>query len=265
MTPGSKRLASVWVGCALAAGAFVATRGAVAGEPRDGEVSLERAERIEREGKELFERGQKADGARRLSEAWAIRAEVFAREARAAREDGGAKDAGLDPRAAAARIRAALAERERALEAARAAGREREQADHAAACEALRAKLKAAEEAAARAGAEAGRAIPQERRKAIVEELRRESQAAEARGKELVAQGWETGAAEQFERSKKLWEKADAIEKGEADGPRTGAPEAGPDRERIVAEVRRLREQLEELRKALDEMRRQLSERTGPK
>src|SRR5207237_10618064 len=121
----SRALSRLLVGAALAASCVVSSREARADGPGEGGdgFTLERAERVEKEGRELFDRGDKADGARRIAEAWKIRAEVFAREAHHAREaasPGGGGEKTADAKAEVDRIRAALAERERAVEAARA-------------------------------------------------------------------------------------------------------------------------------------------------
>lgn len=260
----AKRFVPVLFASALVAAAAVSTaHPAVAGDPGDGDFTLERADRVEKEGRELLERGERADGARRIAEAWRIRAEIFAREARKARAEASADDAAARAKADAARIRAALEEREKALEAARAGGREKEEAEQAAACEALRAKLREAEAQAARGGGDeaAQKAAEEQKRKEVVEHLKQESATAERRAKDYAAAGDEKNAAEQMERSKRLWQKAEAIASGKEGMRGMGDGPGAMERERLAAEVGKLRELVESLSKAVDDLRRQIAER----
>ena len=75
----ASRLAAA-LGAAVLFAASVGARPARAGGEDDGPGA--RADRLEREGKALLEAGKRVEGAKAVAEAWRLRAELFAREAR---------------------------------------------------------------------------------------------------------------------------------------------------------------------------------------
>jgi hypothetical protein len=259
---------------ALAGGlalAGLASHAARADDPKPApEWTLERADRLEREGRELLERGERVDGARRMAEAWHVRAEVFAREARAAGAAHGLVAGTLpspesaEARAEQDRLRKELRDAESALGEATRSGDRGVIVEATTACEAARARLAAAQARAEQAARVAKEAADADRAAKVAEQvahLRQESATAERRAKEYAAAGDEKAAAEQTERSKQLAQKADAIAAGREGGRGLGDGPGAVERRQLAEEVRRLRERVDSLAKTVEELRREVSER----
>jgi hypothetical protein len=258
----------------------------LAGTARAGDdvpvPALERAERIEREGRALVERGDRVEGAKRISEAWAIRARAWNQEdgkARARRvgelretsnalereahalRDAGKADAAEAKIAEAARVwkeaealaaneRVAKAEKERAAEKEKGAAKQaREAAERARhvvqfLAEKARGGVHAAELHAERA------------------ELHAKRKALEAEAADLWAAGHEAAAQEKMGLAVKLREKAKALELSvEHSRVHHLDPAVRAGRDALAEQVTALQRQVEELRGAIESLRKEMNAR----
>lgn len=250
----------------LAAVVVVRAPVARAEEPAGPKSPLEAADRLEQEGRENLEHGRKVEGAKKLSEAWRIRAKVWAAQA----------GEGQPPPEVAviqekiAQLRAASGEAERAGHKLKDAG----QAEEAAAkmeesgrlwrqAEELQQKLKAStqhrpDEGAWEAAARQQRIVELKQQ---ADRAREEAKGAEADVKQADADGKEEAAKAARERHGRLRLRVVALERqiAELSGDRRAAP-TGPDA--VANEVRALKTQLEELRRVVDDLRKRLEDKS---
>jgi hypothetical protein len=99
--PAALALAST-LSLSLAFGGEALAKGGGARRPGpEHGAALEKADRVEREGKALLEKGDRPQGARLLAEAWQIRARVFAAQREQEEKAAGAKESGPAPEAGA--------------------------------------------------------------------------------------------------------------------------------------------------------------------
>jgi len=262
------RRALTFVGMLAVAGlvAFVPTSTARAGGGAERQDPLALADQLERDGRTHLEQGHKAEGARLLSKAWAIRAEVFAH--------GDKEKPQLPPELEV--LEARVAELKAASNAAEHEGKELKEAgkpDRAEAkmaesgrlwkeAEELQRKLEAVRGERKKvelvvdaghgggAGAELRAAIEQLR--ASVAQQRAEAERQMAEGNERAAHAAKVRAEEQARRAGELEAKLHALRSGGE--PRPGAPREGEDA------VAGLAQQLEKLMRRMNEMQERLND-----
>jgi hypothetical protein len=190
----------------LAALAVVGLLGASAALACDEEASVERAAQVEREAQALLEQGRKAEGAKLMAKAWAMRAEAWS-------ADG--EDVRRKAEVAIEKGRVHLAERLAALEAAaraaKEAGREAEAAERIAEIEKVRDHMRTTEKALADRKGDLG----EWRMK--VAALKAKSEALEREGKAAKVAGDEAGAKEKMAASGRVWKEAEALERAGRD------------------------------------------------
>lgn len=230
--------------------------------------ALEKAERLEAEGRSMIEHGHKAEGANAISKAWRIRAEVWGSEQKMAGE----------PRPELAALKERIA-------ATKAASNEAEKAGHAlkeaGKVEDAQAKIeesgrlwREAEEMQKKlemASSEARLTVDRDAYKADgrdekIHELKmqaaRAREEAEGAANEAVkadAEGKEAAAAAARERSERLRKSVHDLEMAirEVAGSTNAGPNRGPG---LEGEVKALRQQMNEMRAAIEDLRKRLGE-----
>lgn len=234
--------------------------------------ALEKAERLEAEGRSMIEHGHKAEGANAVSKAWRIRAEVWGSEQKMAAGDARPELAALKERIAA--TKAASNEAEKAGHALKEAGKvEDAQAKMEESgrlwreAEEMQKKLeRAATEMREKGGADGASRDGADAREARVRELKlqaaRARDEAEGAAKDAAradADGKEEAAAAARERAERLKKRVHDLEMAIRDA--AGAPNAGPDRgPGLEGEVKALRQQMNEMRAMLDDLRKRLDD-----
>lgn len=234
----------------------------------DGDDLPARAERLEREGKALLEAGKRVEGAKAMAEAWRLRAEHFAREAR---EDVGRRIDAL-------REESARAEKE--AHALRDAGK-KDEAERL--IEVAGKRWKEAEALAAGLREKAAAAVSKDELARRVEDGKKRLHALEARRKELEAKaaelwadGKEAAAEESLAAAKRLRDEAATVERelgklakeagraaeAKAEAAKARAPEAA---DAMRQEIERLGSLVEKLRAEVGRLRERLEEAPAPK
>jgi len=237
----------------------------------DSGSPLEKADRIERAGREMIEHGHRVEGAKTIAEAWRIRADVWAHEQAEAKERAGAPPEFDALREKIAKLKAMSGEAERAGHDLKAAGKQ----DDANAkmeesgrlwreAEALEAKLRDAEQARRESGGGDDRTPDQAAREQRIVELktqlaraREEISGAEQDVKKAQDEGAEKAEAAAKERAERLRQRARELEAKLAEvagGGKRGVGGQGG----LEAQVESLRRQLEEMRRAFEELRHRL-------
>jgi len=228
---------------------------------------LEAADRLEREGRENLERGQKVEGAKKLSEAWRLRAKVWAAE-------GG--EGPPAPEVAALkekieRLKAESGEAERAGHKLKEAGQVEEsnaKMEESGRLWRQAKELSAKLETLTRYAGDRNQDDAFRRDKQVADlmahaaRVREEAKGAEAEAKQADAEGKEEAAKAARARIERLREKAGALERqiAEAKGAGRGDPKPAPGGP--ADEIRALRGQMEELRRIVDELRKRLEEKS---
>jgi len=240
------------------------------------------ADQLERDGRAHLEQGHKAEGAKLLSKAWAIRSEVFAQQDRKASkppEDGARGKPQLPPELEA--LQARVAELKAASNAAEREGKELKEAgkpERAEAkmaesaklwkeAEALQQKLEKARgeswkpkfvvgfEGSVGPGAELKAAI--EELRASVAEHRAEAERQAAAGNAGAAHAAKQRAEEQDRRARELEAKLHALRSGGE--PRPGAPrEGGEAIAGLAQQLEKLMRRMNEMQERLDDIQRRL-------
>lgn len=229
---------------------------------------LEKADRIERAGREMIEHGHRAEGAKTIAEAWRIRADVWAHEQAEPKERVGSPPEFDALREKIAKLKAMSGEAERAGHDLKAAGKQddanskmEESGRLWREAQALEAKLRDAEQGRRERGGGDDRAAEQAAREQRIVELktqlaraREEISGAEQDVKKAQADGAEKAEAEAKERAERLRQRARELEAklGEV----AGGGKRGPGG--LEAQVESLRRQLEEMRRAFEELRHRL-------
>jgi chromosome segregation ATPase len=226
---------------------------------------LEAADRLEQEGRENLEHGHKVEGAKKISEAWRIRAKVWAAE-------GGEGQPAPEVAVLKEKIeqlRAASGEAERAGHKLKEAGQVEEsnakmeesgrlwrQAQE------LQQKLEASMQHRPDEGAWEAAARQQriEELKKQADRAREEAKSAEADAKQADADGKEEAAKAARERTERLRQRVGMLER-QIDEAKGGPRAEPPHQDGLGNELRALKAQMEELRRAVDELRRRLEEK----
>jgi colicin import membrane protein len=190
---------------ALAVVGFLGASTAIACDEEGG--SIERAAQVEKEAQALLEQGRKAEGAKLMAKAWALRAEAWSADGERVP---GVADVAIDK--GRARNAARLADLEAAARAAKEAGREAEAAERMAEIEKVRAHMRVTEKALADRKGDLG----EWRMK--VAALKAKSEALEREGKAAKAAGDEAAAKEKMAASGRVWKEAEALERAGRDG-----------------------------------------------